>query len=79
MGKRLRSPKTSVVAALFSGGEPASLLHGRILAAKCKVMGVSGGKGAGWWGETLLHHWLGGSFLQDKLVWDRNLKLAALG
>lgn len=45
---------------------------------KCKIMGVGGGEGVGWWGETLLHCWLGESFLRGVLVWDRNLKLAAL-
>lgn len=63
---------------LFSGGEPASLLRGRILGTKCQVMGVCGGEGAGWWGEILLHHQFGESFLRGKLAWDRNLKLAAL-
>lgn len=76
--KRVGSPKTSVVSEPFSGGEPASLLYGRILESKCKVMGVCEGERAGCWGETLLHVRLGASLFWGKLAWDRNLKLAAL-
>lgn len=62
---------------LFSGGEPASLLHGRVLEAKWKVVGACGEEGRDGGVEYCYIISLENLSCEAKLVWYRDLELPA--